>query len=378
MSKPEEPQEKKSDWAKVGPCLYRYRGATYYALVKHGGKQIRQSLETTDAALAKRKLASFKANLERIDPEVARRDLMRQREIYEKTIHIFPDTGKPRSASSLLIAKLAIKRLVEEWPKESPTEIRKIKPSDITLWLAQYTALSASTKNHMITEARRFFDQAVDQEVIAGSPMVKTKYAKPVKRKKATPTEEEFLAIVANLRAQKANGHGSEETADAVELSGRLGLGQAELAGICRKHIDIPNNTISVFRRKTSESFSIPIFPQALEVILRRLDKMAADPEARLLAHYNFRRGLEGACSRLGFQKYEPRALRRFFITQSLLRGVPATVVADWQGHQDGGALVCKTYRAEIKNAEHQEMAKRLASIPVADNVVQFQKEATA
>lgn len=378
MSKPEKPQEKKSDWAKVGPCLYRYRGATYYALVKHGGKQIRQSLETTDAALAKRKLASFKANLERIDPEVARRDLMRQREIYEKTIHIFPDTGKPRSASSLLIAKLAIKRLVEEWPKESPTEIRKIKPSDITLWLAQYTALSASTKNHMVTEARRFFDQAVDQEVIAVSPMLKIKYAKPVKRKKATPTEEEFLAIVANLRAQKANGHGSEETADAVELSGRLGLGQAELAGICRKHIDIPTNTISVFRRKTSESFSIPIFPQALEVILRRLDKMEADLEARLLPHYNFRRGLEGACSRLGFQKYEPRALRRFFITQSLLRGVPATVVADWQGHQDGGALVCKTYRAEIKNAEHQEMAKRLASIPVADNVVQFKKEATA
>jgi integrase len=359
--------------------LYRYRGATYYALVKRGGKQIRQSLETTDAALAKRKLATFKADLERTDPGVARRDLVHQREIYEKTIRVFPDTpGKLRSESSLLIARLAIKRLVEEWPKGSPTEIRKIKSSDITLWLAQYTALSASTKNHMITEARRFFDQAVDQQVIAVSPMVKTKYAKPVKRKRATPTEEEFLAIVANLRAQKANGHGSEDTADAVELSGRLGLGQAELAGICRKHIDIPNNTISIFRRKTSEAFSIPIFPQALGVILRRLENMAPDPEARLLPHYNFRRGLEGACSRLGFQRYEPRALRRFFITQSLLRGVPATVVADWQGHQDGGALVCKTYRAEIRNADYQEKAKLLASIPVASNVVQFKKEATA
>ena len=378
MSKPDNPQEKKSEWAKVGPCLYRYRGATYYALVKHGGKQIRQSLETTDAALAKRKLAAFKSNLERIDPEVARRDLKAHREIYDKTIHVFPDTGKPRSASSLLIANLAIKRLVEEWPKESPTEIRKIKHSDITLWLSQYTELSASTKNHMITEARRFFDLAVGQEVIAISPLAKIKYAKPVKKKKATPTEEEFLAIVANLRSQKANGHGSEDTADAVELSGRLGLGQAELAGICRKHIDIPGNTISVFRRKTSESFSIPIFPQALNIILRRLETMEADPEARLLPHYNFRKGLEGACSRLGFQKFEPRSLRRFFITQSLLRGVPATIVGDWQGHQDGGALVCKTYRAEIQNAAHQEMAKRLASIPVADNVVEFQRKATA
>jgi integrase len=378
MSKPEKTSEAKSDWAKVGPCLYRYKGRTYYALVRHAGKQIRQSLETTDATLAKRRLAKFKSDLEKIDPEMARRDMIRQREIYEKTISIFPDTGKPRSASSLLIAKLAIKRLVEEWPQESPTEIRKIKSSDITLWLSQYTALSASSKNHMITEARRFFDQAVDQEVIAVSPMVKIKYAKPVKKKKGTPSEEEFLAIVANLRSQKANGHGSEDTADTVELSGRLGLGQAELAGICRKHIDIPNNTISVFRRKTSEAFSIPIFPQALTIILRRLEKMGSDPDARLLPHYNFKKGLAGACSRLGFQKFEPRSLRRFFITESLLKSIPATVVADWQGHQDGGALVHKTYKREIKYAEHQEMAKRLAPKPAGDNITPFKAEAAA
>jgi integrase len=372
MSKPQKTQGTETDWVKVAPCLYRYKGETYYALVKHGGKQIRQSLETTDPALARRKLVKFKSDLEKVDPEVARRDLKRQREIYEKTIHIFPNTGKPRAASTLLIAKLAIKRLVEEWPAESPTEIRKIKHSDIMLWLSQYTALSASTKNHMVTEVRRFFDQAVDQEVIAASPMLKVKYGKLVKKKKPTPTEKEFLAIVANLRSQKANGHGSEDTADAVELSGRLGLGQAELAGICRKHIDIPNNKIFIIRKKTSEPFPVPIYPHALKIILRRLEKMDADPEARLLPHYNFRKGLEGACSRLGLQRFEPRSLRRFFITQSLLLGVPATVVADWQGHQDGGALLCRTYRGEIKNAEHQRLAALLAPKPTGGNVVEF------
>ena len=34
-------EKQKSDWAKVGSCLYRYRRATYYALFKLGGKQIR-------------------------------------------------------------------------------------------------------------------------------------------------------------------------------------------------------------------------------------------------------------------------------------------------------------------------------------------------
>ncbi len=37
-------EEQKSDWAKVGPYLYRYKGVTYYALFKLVGKQIRRSL----------------------------------------------------------------------------------------------------------------------------------------------------------------------------------------------------------------------------------------------------------------------------------------------------------------------------------------------
>jgi len=106
MSKPEKAQEKKSDRAKVGPCLYRYREATYYALVKHGGKQIRQSLMTTDAALAKRKLAKFKSDLDKIDPDAARRTLTHHRTIHEKTL--------TDAASTQTIEKLAIRRLCEE------------------------------------------------------------------------------------------------------------------------------------------------------------------------------------------------------------------------------------------------------------------------
>ena len=58
-------------------------------MLRRESKQIRQSLDATDAALAKRKLAAFKSDLEMIAPEVARRDLKRHREIYEQTIHVF-------------------------------------------------------------------------------------------------------------------------------------------------------------------------------------------------------------------------------------------------------------------------------------------------
>jgi len=63
---------------------------------------------------------------------------------------------------------------------------------------------------------------------------------KPPKLTRLTPTREQFEGL-ADLRSQKANGHGPDDTADFVELSGLLGFGQAELSGIERKHINLGN-----------------------------------------------------------------------------------------------------------------------------------------
>ena len=53
-----------------------HRNATYYALLKHRGKQIRRSLETDDLALARRKLPEdLRRDLDATDPDLARRSL---------------------------------------------------------------------------------------------------------------------------------------------------------------------------------------------------------------------------------------------------------------------------------------------------------------
>ena len=71
----------KSDWTKVGSCLYRYRGQTYYAVVMHKGKLIRRSLETTDRKLAERKLSKFKEDLDKTIPTEARRTIDQHRSV---------------------------------------------------------------------------------------------------------------------------------------------------------------------------------------------------------------------------------------------------------------------------------------------------------
>ena len=79
---------------KVGECLYRNPSSeTYFARVKLRGKEIKQSLETNNLPMARRKLKDFKAKLDRTDPAAGRITLAELANKYEKTIqHFAPAT----------------------------------------------------------------------------------------------------------------------------------------------------------------------------------------------------------------------------------------------------------------------------------------------
>jgi integrase len=353
MRKPSKPPESESEWKKIGPCLYRYAtNGVYYGLAKRKGKQNRQSLRTTDLNLARRRLREFLDGLETKNPDLGRITLEDFRPRYYETL-----SGED---STIYKHKLAIDTMIANWPAQSPRVLDRIRLPDCEAWLATMNHLAPSTLNDRITSVTRFFQSAVEAGAIVRNPMSGIKYRRRQRPIRATPTEEEFRAIVANLRAQKSNGHGADETGDYVELAGMLGLGQAELAGIRRQDIDLKAGIIRVFRRKTKQQFTIPIFPEARPIVERRLKELPEDPDARLLAHNNCRKALEGACDRLKLPKFEPRSLRRFHITRCLRKGIDAPTVAQWQGHQDGGALVLKTYQAELGLDHSLKMAALL------------------
>ncbi len=210
MSKPEKTKGTKLDWVKVGPCLYRYREGKYYALLKQGGKQIRRSLETHDLPLARRKLVELRKDLETTDPTLAARTLEKHAERFLKTI-----TG---AESTQYIIKLNIGKLLSGWPKDASRVLGKIRAGDCKEWIAKYPDLSASTINHMITDARRFFDMAVSDGVIPRSPMAGITYRKPPELTRLTPTLEQFEAIVADLRSQKAKSLSENEGREIKEF----------------------------------------------------------------------------------------------------------------------------------------------------------------
>jgi hypothetical protein len=63
------------------------------------------------------------------------------------------------------------------------------------------------------------------------------------------------------------------------------------------------------------------------------------------------KKGLAAAVKALGFPRYSQRDLRAMRITHWVSQNTNAKLIANWQGHSDGGILIWNTYSDVISDA---------------------------
>jgi integrase len=348
---------------KVGECLYRYSSnGVYYARLKIDGKEIKRSLGTTDRTLGRRKLSALKDEVRQVDRSQGKLTLAELCERYLKTVqHQKPKTVERKT--------FIVGRIKTDWPTGKLTQVGKIKPSDVDLWLAQYRFGSASRNLH-ISCVKELFNSAVRDRIITASPAAHLRSAKREKPIRLTPTFEQFKAVVADVRSQVFNAD-AQDSADFLEFLGLAGLGQAEASSLTRADIDFDAGRLITFRHKTSTGFAVPIFPQVRPLLERLCEgKSNDDPIFKLR---DAKKALAGACRRLGLPAFSQRSLRRMFITRALQLGVDVKTIAEWQGHRDGGKLILDTY--SYVDAVHSQSMARLITDEEPDNVVAFAKK---
>jgi integrase len=345
---------------KVGESLYRYSSnRVYYARIKVDGKEIKRSLRTTDPTLARRSLAALKDELRQTDRSQGRVTLTELADRYLETIrHQKPKTVERKN--------YIIRRVKQDWPSGALTQITRIRPSDVDLWLSRYHFGSAS-RNLFISCIKEVFDLAMRDRIIAVSPAGHLRYAKREKPIRPTPTYEEFKAIIADVRGQPFNAD-AQDSADFLEFLGLAGLGQAEASSLTRADVDFDAGRLITFRHKTSTGFAIPIYPQ-LRPLLEKLcqNKSNGDPIFKI---GDAKKALAGACRRLGLPAFNQRSLRRMFITRAIERGVDVKVIAQWQGHKDGGKLILDTY--SHVNPVHSQRVAQLMAEDEPPNVIAY------
>src|SRR2546430_6674065 len=351
---------------KVGEPLYRYSSnRVYYARIKVGGKEIKRFLRTTDPALARRNLAVLKDELRQTDRSQGRVTLAELADRYLETIrHQKPKTIERKN--------YIIRRVKQDWPSGALTQLTRIRPSDLDLWLSRYHFGSAS-RNLFMSCIKEVFDLAMRDRIIVVSHAAHLRYAKREKPIRPTPTYEEFKAIVADVRSQPFNAD-AQDSAVFLEFLGLVGVGQAEAGSLTRSDIDFAAGHIITFRHKTSTGFAIPIFPQVRPLLERLCEgKANGDPVFKIR---DAKKALAGACHRLGLPAFSQRSLRRVFIIRAIEKGVDVKVIAEWQGHRDGGKLILDTY-SHVNPIHSQRMAE-LMSDQEPENVVAFERNGTS
>ena len=353
---------------KAGECLYRNPSSeTYFARVKHRGKEIKQSLETKNLSVARRKLKDFKAKLERTDPAAGRITLTELADRFERTIqHFARDTVSNKAR--------VLRRVRETWPGGSERLIGKIKSSEAAEFLSRYRGVAGY--NQALETLRAMFALAEADGMIARSLVAGIKQRKREKPIRLTPTLAEFRAIVASIREQRF-ADTAEESADFIEFLGLAGLGQAEASALKWADVNFGRGQILTFRQKTRTGFAIPIYPQ-LRPLLEKRFAHAADtsPDAKVFSVADAKRALAGACARLKLPTYSSRAFRRMFITTAIERGVDVKVISEWQGHGDGGKLILDTY-SHVRPAHSDRMAQLMTEEhPESGKIIPIEKTA--
>jgi integrase len=363
----QKPHRKASPWRKVPRTVGLYEwvsSGTYFGFVRSGGKLHRESLQTKDLELAKRKLVDFKRRLDRTDSRFGNVTLVAWLE----------DTYFPtlRGAARTLVNKRCIlDRIKGTWLAARTQPMRNLKPTDVERWLnEQYGGWSPDYHNLALALVRNALAQAVRDRVIGESPAAHLTYQKRKAPIRLTPTWEQFVAIVADVRSQPFN-RDADDSGDFLEAIGLLGLGQAELAGMKREHVDLESERVQVYRLKTATPFHVPIFPQGRALVERLCQ--GKRPTERLFPIDQARKALTNACKRLGFPAFTQRSLRRMFITRAIERGVDVKVIAQWQGHKDGGKLILDTY--SHVNPIHSNRMAQLMTTDQPDNVIQLDRQ---
>jgi len=332
--------------------LYRYEPTKqYFARVRFKSRLYRRRLGTDDLEVAKRKLRDFKNDLGRTDVTKGNASLAATLDNYAATL-----TG----AESAVRKKHAlIEKIKATFFGADSLPLRTVKPSRVEAWLVKhYGCLGASAYNSALTLIRAALDLAVRDRVILESPAAHLRYKKRAIPIRLTPTFEQFQAIVADIRAQRLNAE-AEQSGDFAEFLGLAALGQAEARSIKRSDVDLDAGRIFVKRRKTGVGFHIPVYPQ-LRPLLEKLCAGKAHDE-RLFKIADARKALRNACKRLGFPSFSQRSLRRMFITRAIERGVDVKVIAEWQGHRDGGKLILQTY-SHVRPVHSNRMAQLMTT----------------
>jgi integrase len=337
---------------KVAECLYRNGHGTYFALLKVRGKQIKRSLNTTDAALARRRLAEFRTKVSGLAGEERS---MTFDHLAERWLALKKSDLRPGSWKRLEGITRTLKPFFAGLP------VRSIGQTQIEAWkIKRGIAVSARSFNYEREVLRRLLEYArASLRIILENPALEVKKRKVGKAKLVIPTKDQFRVLVEKLRAEPR----VKQAADFIEFLGYSGLRLGEATQVVWRDVNLEADTLLVtggeHGTKNHEVRTLPLFPPLRRLLERLATYRETVASERLFSIDSAKKALGTACAKAGLPHFGHHAMRHFFCSNAIEAGCDFKVIAGWLGHKDGGVLVAMTY-GHLRNEHSTAMAKRM------------------
>jgi integrase len=338
---------------KVGECLYRSECGSYFAVVKHLGKQHRKSLQTKDRGIAAKKLGEFR----------------------QKLRHFAPTAGNiPAAVTFGQIAKMWLESISIHLQKTTYIRraycinaslrtfknrpIVKITLLDCERWATKRNKnVKARTFNCDLETMRLVFNYAISHGLVMDNPALGIRRRRLDTASVVIPSRQQFKMLIADMRLRAVN------SADIVEFLAYSGCRSGEAHEVRWSDVDFASKTLRINIGDTGtkkHTRSIPLFPpleRLLRDMLARLPK-PPKPNDHVLADINAGWALTTACRRLGLPPYHRHTMRHFFCSTAIEAGVNVLTVSKWAGHRDA-QMICRVY-GHASEGQSTAMARRM------------------
>ena len=348
------------------PNLLRGENGTYYARIKHLGRQHWKSLKTETLTVARQRLR-------------VQEDLVRKRKVTKGLAMTFGQVGDIYAGQVAADSRLAGSSkefrlrpqttLQRTWPLLWETDVRRISTEDCLNWQnrfeskgPKYTPKNAKTPvrgnsstvvNSCIAYLRRVFDIAIKEGLIGENPARPMQRKKPEKKLLELPSGPKFREIVAEVR--KSHSRWRDDTANFIEGLAYSGMRKEEAARMTWADIDYDRKLMVIHGSKTDAATRIvPPIP-AMWDLLSRIEKDGP----KVFKVNSALTSLARACKVVGVKKLNHHDLRHLFATTVIESGVDIPTLSRWLGHADGGALAMKTY-GEFRPGHSVEAAAKV------------------
>lgn len=341
---------------KVAQNLYRLESSgQYYALFKRAGKQIRRSLKTTDAALARRRLSEVRDKVGRLNQTKGASKLtfaeLAERWLANHSVHL-----KEKSISRLDTCLKGLK------PHLGHVPIRNISSRQCEDWVTKRgKQISPSSYKHERRTLLAVLDYAVRDGLILDNV---ARTCVPIRKisqpKIVIPSRAQFRALVEAIRKADVR---AQAGGNLVELLGYSGMRLGEALNLTWGDIDQERGifTITGGERgtKNHQVRTVPVFPAMKELLERIRGEQPATDDRIVPLAVGARTSMQNACKKANLPAFCHHSLRHYFCSNAIEAGIDFKVIAGWLGHKDGGYLVAKTY-GHLRDAHSLEMAKRM------------------